>query len=93
MISVISNLLNKRKNKLGDSMLGYLMTVRQLLQKQKYRCKIVVSYYSTVAGCDVDETFFITQYEDLLFQFGHKFVDWFYIKIDPNGPVLVIELL
>lgn len=86
-VGLISVIL-KRKKRINQ------MTIRQLLEKQKYRSKITISYFSAVAGCDVDETYYPSQFNIVLAMYGHRIIDNFYIAIDPGPDAkLVIEMI
>ena len=86
MAGLISAIL-KSKNK------SKYMTVQQLIEKQKYKSKVIISFYSPVAGCRIDDPYYAAQTEALLFDHGHRIVDWFYIQTDGTGSMLVIEVV
>ena len=67
------------------------MTVRQLLQKQKYHTKVIVDYFSTLAGEKVQEDFYLMEYNEIIYRHGNTPVKWFYITHSPQ-PTLVIEI-
>ena len=67
------------------------MTVRQLLQKQKYHTKVTISYYSVMAGHDMTDEYSLFQYNDLIYRHGNAIVQWFYIP-HRAVPELFIEI-
>ena len=67
------------------------MTVRQLLQSQKYRTNVTVCYFSAHDGCEVKDKYHLLQYNELLYRHGNSIVRWFYIP-HSSTPELVIEI-
>lgn len=68
------------------------LTVRELVKRMKYWCQIRIEYYSHTSGQNDADEFYCTQYENLLFLYGNRRVDWFYVVQYPS-PLLVIEIV